>query len=86
MFKLEDSKRYSESGFGRGEDFISFNATVSTSEDQMAIAPGYLQQQWVDKGRRYFHYQMDKPIFNFYAFLSARLAVKKEQYKGISLE
>lgn len=86
MFKLEDSKRYSESGFGRGEDFISFNATVSTSEDQMAIAPGYLQQQWVDKGRRYFHYQMDKPIFNFYAFLSARLAVKKEQYKGVSLE
>jgi len=86
MFKLEDSKRYSESGFGRGEDFINFSATVSTSEDQMAIAPGYLQQQWVDKGRRYFHYQMDKPIFNFYAFLSARLAVKKEQYKGISLE
>ena len=84
--KLEDTSRYTESGFGRGEDFISFNATVSTAEDQIAIAPGYLQQQWVENGRRYFRYQMDKPIFNFYAFLSARLAVKKEQYKGVSLE
>lgn len=84
--KLEDSSRYTESGFGRGEDFVRFNATVSTAADQIAIAPGYLKDQWVEQGRRYFRYEMDKPIFNFYAFLSARLAVKKEQYKGVSLE
>lgn len=85
-YKLEDSSRYTESGFGRGEDFIQFEMTVSTAPDQIAIAPGYLQKEWQDNGRRYFHYKMDKPMFNFYSFLSARLAVKKELYQGVSME
>lgn len=85
-FKLEDSSRYNESGFGRGEDFIQFEMTVSTAPDQIAIAPGYLQKEWLENGRKYFHYKMDKPMFNFYSFLSARLAVKKELYKGVSME
>jgi len=84
--KLEDSRYYTESGFGRGEDFIQFESTVSTSADQIAIAPGYLQKEWQEGDRRYFHYQMDKPIFNFYSFLSARLEVKKEVYQGVALE
>lgn len=84
--KLEDSSRYTESGFGRAEDFIQFNATISTAADQIAIAPGYLQKEWQENGRKYFRYEMDKPIFNFYAFLSARLAVKKEVHQGVSLE
>jgi ABC-2 type transport system permease protein len=84
--KLEDSRYYNESGFGRGEDFIQFETTVSTSADQIAIAPGYLQKEWQEGDRRYFHYQMDKPIFNFYSFLSARLEVKKEIYQGVALE
>ncbi len=84
--KLEDQSRYSESGFGRAEDFILFETTVSTSADQIAIAPGYLQKEWREGERRYFHYQMDKPMFNFYSFLSARLEVKKELYQGVALE
>ena len=84
--KLEDSRYYRESAFGRGEDFIQFETTVSTSSDQIAIAPGYLQKEWQEGDRRYFHYQMDKPMFNFYSFLSARLAVKKESYQGVALE
>ncbi|WP_306523579.1 M1 family aminopeptidase [Rheinheimera sp.] len=84
--KLEDQSRYTESGFGRGEDFIQFETTVSTSADQIAIAPGYLQKEWQEGNRRYFHYQMDKPMFNFYSFLSARLDVKKQSYKGVALE
>jgi len=85
-YKLEDSSRYNESGFGRGEDFIQFEMTLSTAPDQIAIAPGYLQKEWQDNGRRYFHYKMDKPMFNFYSFLSARLAVKKELHQGVSME
>lgn len=84
--KLEDSSRYNESAFGRGEDFIQFEITLSTAPDQIAIAPGYLQKEWLEGGRRYFHYKMDKPMFNFYSFLSARLAVKKELYQGVSME
>ena len=55
-------------------DWIDFETTVSTSADQIALAPGYLQREWTEDGRRYFHYEMDAPILNFYAFLSARYA------------
>lgn len=67
-------------------DWIDFETTVSTSADQIAIAPGYLQKEWQDGGRRYFHYKMDSPIFNFYAYLSARYAVRKDSYEGVAIE
>lgn len=70
----------------KDSDWIDFEATVSTSKDQIAIAPGYLQKEWTENDRRYFHYKMDNKILNFYAFNSARYEVKKEMYKGISLE
>ncbi|MBS0446827.1 MAG: hypothetical protein JSR59_12865 [Proteobacteria bacterium] len=59
-------------------DFIDFDATVSTTPDQIAIAPGYLQREWTDGGRRYFHYRMDAPILDFFAFQSGRYAVRKD--------
>ena len=65
-------------------DFIAFEATVSTEPDQIAISPGYLQREWTENGRRYFHYKMDAPILNFYAFQSARYAVKKDVWAGPS--
>jgi aminopeptidase N len=65
-------------------DFIAFEATVSTEPDQIAISPGYLQREWTENGRRYFHYKMDAPIMNFYAFQSARYAVKKDVWAGPS--
>ena len=84
---MKDSLLYNRKNlFVTDADFITFDATVSTVPDQIAVAPGYLKGEWVEKGRRYFHYVMDKPILNFYSFLSARYAVKKEQYKGINLE
>ncbi|HEU4497547.1 MAG TPA: M1 family aminopeptidase, partial [Flavobacterium sp.] len=67
-------------------DWITFEATVSTSEDQIAIAPGYLQKEWSENGRRYFHYKMDQKMLNFYAFNSARYQVKKEKWNGVNLE
>jgi ABC-2 type transport system permease protein len=59
-------------------DWLAFDATVSTDADQIGIAPGYLQREWTENGRRYFHYTMDRPILNFYAFLSARYEVKRD--------
>jgi len=67
-------------------DWIRFEATVSTSPDQIAIAPGYLQKEWEQDGRRYFHYKMDQKMLNFYAFISARYEVKREKWKGVNLE
>jgi ABC-2 type transport system permease protein len=84
--KLEDETMYRTGFLGPEADFINFEAVVSTVEDQFAITPGYLQKEWVKEGRRYFHYKMDSPIFNFVAFLSGRYEVAKENYKGISIE
>jgi ABC-2 type transport system permease protein len=84
--KLEDKEYYNQSFFGKGTEFIDFEATVSTAPDQIAISPGYLQKEWQDNGRRYFHYKMDAPMVNFYSFLSARFEVKKAVHKGVNIE
>lgn len=67
---------------GPDADFIRFEATVSTEPDQIAISPGYLQREWVDTGRRYFQFKMDAPILNYFAFQSARYAVRKAVWPG----
>ena len=84
--KPSDSTALGDTYISKDSDWIDFEATVSTSEDQIAIAPGYLQKEWTEKGRKYFHYKMDSKMLNFYAFNSARYEVKKENWKGISLE
>lgn len=66
--------------------WIGFEAIVSTVPEQIAIAPGYLQREWQAEGRRYFHYKMDQPILNFYAFQSARYAVKRDRWNDVALE
>ena len=81
-----DSTSLGNTYISNDSDWIDFEATVSTSKDQIAIAPGYLQKEWEEDDRRYFHYKMDSKILNFFAFNSARYEVKKEIYKGVSLE
>ncbi|HYO53350.1 ABC transporter permease/M1 family aminopeptidase [Archangium sp.] len=67
-------------------DWVTFEATVGTSPDQVAVAPGYLQREWTENGRRYFHYTMDSPILNFYSFLSARYEVKRDRWNDVAIE
>ena len=81
-----DSTALGDTYISKDSDWIDFEATVSTSEDQIAIAPGYLQKEWVEDGRRYFHYKMDSKILNFYAFNSARYEVKKDKWNDVNLE
>ena len=67
-------------------DWISFNAVVSTSPDQIAIAPGTLEKEWVANDRRYFNYRMDQPILNFYAFQSARYEVRHDRWQDVTID
>lgn len=66
--------------------WLDFEATVSTDPDQIAIAPGYLQKEWSENNRRYFHYKMDQKILNFFAFLSARYVVKRDKWNDVNIE
>jgi len=53
-------------------DWVNVAATLSTSLDQIAIAPGSLQKEWTENDRRYFRYELKKPVLNFYSFLSGK--------------
>ena len=81
-----DSSALGNTYISRDSDWIDFEAVVSTSKDQIAITPGYLQKEWLENDRRYFHYKMDSKILNFYAFNSARYEVLKDKWRDVNLE
>ena len=75
-----DSTTWRNNYISTDSDWIDFEATISTDEDQIALAPGYLQREWVEGGRRVFRYEMDTPILNMWALLSARYAVRRDRW------
>ena len=83
MGPLHTCHFYSE---GRPSDFIHMETVISTSKDQVAIAPGSLKEQWEDKDRRYFHYKTDTPSLAGVSFMSADYEIAKRKWKGIDLE
>lgn len=82
---IDDEAAQRNKLFCHDADWIDFAATISTTPDQIAIAPGYLQREWVERGRRYFRYEMDRPIDNFYSFLSADYKVKQANRQGVEI-
>ncbi|HNB08304.1 MAG TPA: M1 family aminopeptidase [bacterium] len=66
-------------------DLVNFEAIVSTSPQQIAITSGNLLREWLEDGKRYFHYKMDKPFKFVFGFNSGEFAVLKENYKGVDL-
>lgn len=81
-----DSLALGNTYISKDSDWIDFEATVSTSLDQIAIAPGYLQKEWIENDRRYFKYKMDSKMLNFYSFNSAEYKVVKDNWNDVSLE
>ncbi len=67
-------------------DWVNIETVISTSTDQIAIAPGSLQKKWEKDGRRYFHYKLDHPSPNFYSFVSARYKVAFHQWNDVDIE
>ncbi len=69
--------------FTANADWITYHTVVSTSGDQIAIAPGYLQRAWQKGGRHFYEYSMGSThILAFTAYLSGRYTVRKEAYSG----
>jgi ABC-2 type transport system permease protein len=86
MLSRNDPRGRNMSLFGDDADHIRFEMVIGTAQDQIAIAPGYLQKEWSESGRKYFHYKMDAPMCNFYSVVSARYAVKRDKWKDVNLE
>lgn len=67
-------------------DWVNVETVMSTSIDQIAVAPGSLVKEWAEGDRKYFKYKVDHPSQNFYSFMSARYEVAREKYNDIDIE
>jgi len=67
-------------------DWVNVETVISTSPDQIAVAPGSLQREWSENGRHYFQYKLDHDSLNFYSFISARYEVARSDWNGIGIE
>ncbi|MBL1222476.1 hypothetical protein JET18_16605 [Chryseobacterium sp. L7] len=86
LAKVNDQTARMNNFISTDSDWIRFQTQISTDDNQIAIAPGYLQKEWKANKRRYFTYKMDSPILNFYAFLSADYQVKKAKWNNVNIE
>ena len=86
MAKPTDAVARRNTYISNDADWITFETTISTADDQTAIAPGYLQKQWKKDNRNYFTYKMDRKMLNFYAFNSGRYEVKRDKWKDVNIE
>ncbi len=73
--------------FRPDSEWVSYHTVVSTSGDQIAISPGYLQRQWTQDGRNYYEYSMGSTeIADFFSYLSGRYTVKRDKWQDVNLE
>ena len=82
---INDTSALQNTYISNDGDWIRFETIVSTVTDQIAIAPGYLEKEWEENGRKYFHYKMDSKILNFVSWLSADYAKIEDNWNGIEL-
>jgi len=75
-----------ETYLGGHSDWVNVDTVISTSVDQMAVAPGSLVRQWQENGRNHYEYKLDHESLNFYSFISARYEVAREDWNGIKIE
>jgi ABC-2 type transport system permease protein len=67
-------------------DLVTVDTIISTSPDQIAIAPGSLLREWNENGRNYYEYRVDSPDYNYSAFLSAHYTVARREWNGVKIE
>jgi ABC-2 type transport system permease protein len=83
--KLEDQGARNFNGLRHDSDWVNSDITVSTTADQVAIAPGYRESDVTENGRRTIRYRSDAPINNFFSVQSARYEVAKDRWKDVEL-
>ena len=67
-------------------DWVTMETVMSTSVDQIAVAPGSLVREWTAGGRRYFEYVLDHRSLAFGSFISADYKVKREKWEDVDVE
>jgi hypothetical protein len=91
MAESNDLEARGNTYISKDSDWVNFSATIGTSADQIAVAPGYLVDSWEENGRKNYRYEMDHPILKFFSFSSARYEIAKDKWvsnsgKEVNLE
>ena len=88
MPKLEPNNLIARSNnyFHNDYDWVHATTNISTSFDQIAVAPGSLIRSWKAGKRNYFTYKLDHKSLAFFSFISAKYEVARKKYNGINLE
>ncbi|MGI0105957.1 ABC transporter permease/M1 family aminopeptidase [Salinimicrobium sp. WS361] len=79
-----DSTALKKNLFNEDADYLNFEAVVSTSKGQTAIAPGTLTRQWEENNRSYFHYKLEDKTDYFFSFVSATYDIEKDTWTAPS--
>ncbi|MEM1134422.1 MAG: hypothetical protein AAGI07_01190 [Bacteroidota bacterium] len=67
MAAINDSRAIREDSFAPDALWVSGTIQISTSEGQVAFAPGYLNREWQENNRNYYLYEVKNPSpFNWY--------------------
>lgn len=82
----ENMDARSNSYLSSNSDWVTVETVISTSDDQVAVAPGSLLKTWKKDGRKFFHYKLDHPSANFYSFASGRYKIAMRQWKDVDVE
>lgn len=82
----ENMRARSNTYISNSSDWVDVETYISTSDDQIAIAPGSLIDKSQKDGRRHFHYKVDHPSLNFYSFVSADYKVESREWNGVDIE
>lgn len=68
------------------EDWIYFDAQISTTEDQTAVTVGNFEGEETKNGRRYFHYRTDQKISRTFPIMSSRYSVATTSHNDVELK
>lgn len=83
MARLEDTRAQVRNYIGA--DWVNSRITISTSADQVPIAPGNKISDEIKDGRRVAVFASPAPILNFFSVQSARYVEAKDQLGDIQL-
>lgn len=86
MASRDDVRELQHNYLRSDSDYIHVATEVSTSLDQIALAPGSLASNATTNGRRTAKFVLDTPVMNFFSVLSARYAVKRDTWRDVALE
>lgn len=83
--KLEDEHAHEENYIGDA-DWVNSTITLSTSADQVPIAPGKRVSDVVEGDRRIARFESTAPVLAFFSIQSARYEIMDRDADGINLQ